>query len=109
MIALILVLLLASSLCLVVALCVRVQNLEVESKDMMMQDHAKCTALVAAFVGNEFAVSVLTAAAEDYDSIEGQADLRRLSLNWNPEDVPVPVLWMRERAERIKNRDSARH
>lgn len=65
-------------------------------------DHAKCMALVAAFVGDEFAAQVLMAAAEDYDTAEGQSILVTLSRQvWAADGPSTPSLWLRDRAETI--------
>lgn len=66
------------------------------------QDHAKCMAMVAAFVGDTFAAQVLTAASVDYDSPEGQVELRMLAQNsWVEGGTSMPALWLRERAKSI--------
>lgn len=102
MTVLVLLMLCAIFLCLLILACWRIETLECESKDIMEQDHAKCLAMVAAFVGDEFASRVLNAAAEDYDTAEGQANLIRVrNLMWVDGGPSIPSIWMRDRAHNI--------
>lgn len=81
---------------------VRIEHLQWESKDIMDQNHAKCLAMVGAFVGDRFAAQVLMAAAEHYDGMDGQAELRRIVNSvWVEGGPSIPSLWLRDRAEMI--------
>lgn len=64
--------------------------------------HAMCIAAVAAYVGDAFAARVLDAAAEDYDSVDGRAELGRLGASeWSEDGPSIPALWLSDRADRI--------
>lgn len=66
-------------------------------------EHAKCMAAVMAFVGDEFAAQILDTAATDYASVENEADLSRIRrLRYKQDGEPVPAIWLRERAERLR-------
>ena len=66
-------------------------------------DHAKCIAAVMHYVGNEWAAQVLDIAAADYASVESQADKDRIGrLLWREGGDPVPTIWLRERATRLR-------
>lgn len=65
-------------------------------------EHAKCLALVAAFVGDTFAAQVLIAAANDYDGIDAKGVMLNLRTNvWAEGGPSIPSLWLRDRAESI--------
>lgn len=65
-------------------------------------DHAMCIAHVAHYVGNEFAASVLKAAAEDYNRPETQARLQILMREqWVEGGSLLPAIWMTNRAEAL--------
>lgn len=64
-------------------------------------DHAMCIAHVAHYVGNEFAASVLKAAAEDYNRPETQARLQILMREWVDGGPLLPAIWMTNRAEAL--------
>lgn len=65
--------------------------------------HTKCMGAVMKFVGDEYAAQVLTVAAEDYASVDAQADKDRIGrLMWREDGDPVPSLWLRERADRLR-------
>lgn len=66
-------------------------------------DHAKCMALITAFVGDRFAAQVLRAAARDWDSVEAQPDIRRIANEKYRVGGPsMPYLWMIDRAEKLE-------
>lgn len=66
-------------------------------------DHSKCMAAVMQFVGNEWAAQVLDIAAADYASVESQPDKDRIArLQWREDGDPIPTLWLRERAIRLR-------
>lgn len=100
--------------CAVLVLCailvlaaVRIERLMWENReiqaDALESDHTKCMAMVAAFVGNDFAARVLEASADVYDSTDGQAALRRIaSTVWTEEGDSVPAMWLRERADNMR-------
>jgi Flp pilus assembly protein TadB len=65
-------------------------------------DHAKCIAHVASVTSNRVVALAFREAAARYDSIEGMADLRRISnTQFDSEGLPIPALWMLEQADRI--------
>lgn len=67
------------------------------------REHAKCVAATMAFVGDEFAAQVLDVAADDYASAQSHGGLDRISrLVYKPGGPPIPSLWLRERADRLR-------
>jgi len=71
-------------------------------------DHAKCIAHVAHYVGNEFAAQVLYAAAKDFDTMDGQAEVRTIAqTKWQEGDPSVPALWMIDRADLLLGLEDA--
>jgi hypothetical protein len=87
---------------LLVGACFKIERLEREAEATGEHEHAKCLSMVGAFVGDEFAARVLTAAADDYDTAEGQASVQRLIHTvWAPDGPSMPSLWLRDRAETI--------
>lgn len=83
----------------------RINEMGQETIGVEHTDHAKCIAHIAHYVGNEFAAQVLVAAADDFGSMDGQANLRRLAVGWQEGDGPVPALWLRDRADSIRGLD----
>lgn len=66
-------------------------------------EHAKCVGAIMAYVGNEWAAQILDIAADDYASVESQGDRERISrLLWTEGGDPVPAIWLRERATRLR-------
>lgn len=66
-------------------------------------EHAKCMGAVMKFVGDQWAAQVLEVAAADYESAANHADIDRIGrLLWRPDGSPVPSIWMRERAEKLR-------
>lgn len=65
-------------------------------------EHAKCMGAVMEFVGNEWAAQVLDVAADDYDAPSGSADMERIRRFWKQGDAPVPSIWLRQRADRLR-------
>jgi len=66
-------------------------------------DHAKCMAGVMAFIGNEWAAQILEIAANDYASVDSHQDRDRIGrLLYKPGGPPIPSLWLRERATRLR-------
>jgi hypothetical protein len=92
-----------SVVCMVVAF-----RLLSEHREEEKADHAKCLALIAGFVGDEFAARVLDSAAADYNTMDGQAEVARIrNTVWGEGDEPVPTLWLRERASTMHGRVDA--
>lgn len=90
--------------CLVLAM-VRIFDLMDEREEDNDHTHAKCLSMVAAFIGDEFAAQVLNAAATDYDTAEGQAQLAVMRDRvWVHDGPSMPSLWLRNRAEMILER-----
>lgn len=92
--------------------CKRIERLEELNREETIGDatgvyevvHAKCIAHIASYVGNEFAAQVLTVAAEDYSSAEGQAEIRELAnTKYAPEGPSIPALWLLDRAEGFRD------
>lgn len=72
-------------------------------QDVTDTEHVKCMAAVMAFVGDEYAAQVLAVAADDYASVESDADLDRIKrLLWRQDGPPVPSIWLHERADRLR-------
>jgi hypothetical protein len=66
-------------------------------------DHAKCVALISSVVSNRVVAIAFRDAANRWDSIEEQADLRRLAREQFKDDGPsMPALWLREQAAKIE-------
>lgn len=68
-------------------------------------DHLKCAGMMAAFVGDKFAASVLDAAADHFETSEGQADLIRARLKWVVDGESIPAIWLRDRAEQMRAKE----
>lgn len=65
--------------------------------------HAKCMGAVMKFVGDEWAAQVLDVAAADYESAMNHDQLDRIKrVQWTPGGPPVPSIWMRQRASRLR-------
>lgn len=95
------------ALCITFYVIVRLINEIVYVRDALQDsediEHAKCMAAVMQFVGDEFAAQVLDTAATDYDSVENEMDLSRISrLRYTEGGESVPAIWLRERAERLR-------
>lgn len=74
----------------------------------IQRDHAQCIAQVTEYTGNEFAARVLLAAAEDYNSGDGRVELALLRRDWTGSDHDsIPAAWLRNRADRIREKESA--
>lgn len=88
--------LLAATVCLMIG--------QAEShKRALAEHHAKSMAMVAGFVGNQFAASVLEATAEHYGSMDGQAEQRRIANTmYSPGGPSVPEMYLRERATSVR-------
>lgn len=66
-------------------------------------EHVKCLGAVMAYVGNQWAAQILDVAADDYASVEADADKDRIGrLLWREDGDPIPSIWMRERADRLR-------
>jgi len=73
-------------------------------------ENAKCMAAVMHYVGNEWAAQVLDVAADDYASAANHPNLDRIGrLKYQPGGDPVPTIWMRERADRLRILDPETH
>jgi hypothetical protein len=65
-------------------------------------DHAKCIAHIASATSNRVIAMALRERAEKWDSIENQADLRRLANErYSPGGPSMPTIWLREEADLI--------
>jgi hypothetical protein len=74
-----------------------------ELQDVTDFEHNKCMGAVMALVGDEWAAQVLDVAAADYASVESQMDRDRIMrLLWHKGGEPVPSIWLRERATRLR-------
>jgi hypothetical protein len=74
--------------------------------EQMERNHAKCSGMVAAFVGDKFAAVVLESAAERYDSMDGMADRERLANTvWQPHGASIPALFMRDLAAQMRAKE----
>jgi hypothetical protein len=87
--------------------CIRAVNELLWVREDLQQasdaEHAKCVAATMAFVGDEWAAQILTVAADDYESPKGQQELDRISrLVYKPGGSPLPSIWLRERADRLR-------
>lgn len=101
------VLVLAALLAVAIYIAMRVTNELMYTRDELQcaadAEHAKCIGAVAAFIGNEWAAQILEVAADDYTSPKAHADLDRIGrLVYRPGGEPVPSLWLRERADRLR-------
>lgn len=66
-------------------------------------EHSRCMAAVMKFIGDEWAAQILEVAAADYANAENHAELDRIGrLVYKPGGLPVPSLWMQERADRLR-------
>lgn len=78
-------------------------DLVLRFRDRDRADHAKCIAHVASVTSNRVAANALRDAAGRYDSVEGASDLTRIrNTMYGPASAPVPVLWLREQADKIE-------
>lgn len=106
--ALIIAVLALSAMCLILLYCFmrsvnRVIWLQEDLQFAADQEHAKCMGAVMAYVGNQWAAQVLDIAAADYASVESQGDRDRIGrLLWRQDGDPIPSIWMRERADRLR-------
>jgi hypothetical protein len=67
-------------------------------------DHAKCMSHIAHYTGNQFAAMVLTSAADDYASAQGQYEVDVIIQSGAFSDnEPIPAVWMRGRASDLLN------
>lgn len=66
-------------------------------------DHAMCISHVSHYVGNEFAASVLRAAAEQYASPDGQHEAKVIanSREYRLDGPPIPSIWLNNRADAL--------
>lgn len=98
----------AIALCLIMAYVVmKIVNEVLYLRDELQMstdtEHVKCMGAVMKFVGDEWAAQVLEVAAADYENAANHADLDRIGrLLWRPGGSPVPSIWMRERAEKLR-------
>lgn len=65
-------------------------------------NHAFCISHIAHYVGDAFAEQILRLAAEDFDSVEGQTQLRTIMHNDYKMDGPSGInLWLHARADSL--------
>lgn len=68
-------------------------------------DHARCIAHIASITSNKFVADRVRELADDYESIDGAAELTRVRntlFPGSPAGTALPALWMREQARRIE-------
>lgn len=65
-----------------------------------LADHAKCMALVSAFVGNATAARAVHEAANRLESTEGQQELAILARDYDGDDNIISV-WLRQHADKV--------
>lgn len=66
-------------------------------------DHAKCIAHVASMSSNRVAAMALRHAAEKWDSVEEQSNLRQLAHErYSPGGPSMPVIWLEQQAELVE-------
>lgn len=81
----------------------RLNSMTEEAIEATEHQHARCMALVTAFVGDQFAARVLEAAAADYETVEGQQRLSALRWSdWVEGGPCVPALWLKDRANALR-------
>lgn len=87
---------------LLVAVCKMSLEAIEDARQEEKANHAACIAHVAHYTGDSFAAQVLRLAAQDLQSVEGQATLREIAnTEWKPGSPPIPSLWLLDRADQL--------
>lgn len=73
---------------------------EVQS-EQKSKSHAVCVASIFSVVGDAHAARTLRYAADRWDSIEEQPNIRRLAQQYTLDGASMPALWLRSEADRI--------